>query len=90
MGAKKPQILLGFFLQHYREGVVVHVLQEESFGISHLFKTTLFVKNKILITKLLKQASAHFSSSRMAFPVPWEHPAVCSYMQKQLTPDTEL
>lgn len=88
MGAKKPQILLGFFLQHYREGVVV--LQEESFGISRLFKTTLFAKNKILITKLLKQASAHFRSSRIAFPVPWEHPAVCSYMQKQLTPDTEL
>lgn len=78
------------FLQHYKEGVVVCVLQEESFSISHLFNTTLFVKNNRLITKLLKQTSAHFRSSRMDFPVPWEHSAVCSYMQKQLTPDTEL
>lgn len=89
VGAKKSQILC-LFLQHYREGVVVHVLQEETFSISHLFNTTFFVKNNILITKLLKQTSAHFRSSRMDFPAPWEPSAVCSYMQKQLTPDTEL
>lgn len=77
-----------FFLQHYREGVDVNALQEESFSISHLFNITLLVKNNI--TKLLKQTSAHFRSSRMDFPVPWEHSAVCSYMEKQLTPDTEL